>query len=536
MSASRGLRRAGLAALSGWPVALAVTLPLAWSGAQIHIGLGLRDEGFLWYGAQRVVAGELPLRDFQAYDIARYYWSAAWMSVMGNTGIVAMRIGNAVLMSATVVIATVLMRARTRQPPWLLAVGIATFTLWMFPDFKVADAFAALALTLGLAQAIDEPRPRRWAAFGFCIGLAGTIGINHAFYGTLALVLAAAYLALVRRIVIDARALLGLVAGGLVGYLPVLVLFVVAPGFLDAFVDSIRQLFEIGSTNLAIPVFGDVAAFDGDVPGRTLHAITKATKAAFFVATPLFVAAAVWRSSRIRSRDAPRTAAPSGAFVAATITSVAYAHYAFSRADLVHAAVSVLPVLVVAWTWPPGRTETRRALGLVAILVASATALVPNQPGYPAWRDAPLVRVDVAGDALRVPPPVAREVELVHRLVALHAQGGRAFYAAPYQPAAYAIAQRRSPTWEIYAVFPATPERQVREVERLAAARPAFAALSTDRIDDRADLGLARTHPDLVAWVARCMRRVDDVHARAIDIDVYLPLPEAGQATCPPRP
>src|SRR5258705_7188856 len=92
---------------------IAAALPTIAYALQGALGLSFADEGFLWYGSQRVMAGEVPIRDFLAYDIGRYYWSATVMELLNSRGILAMRISNVMLQTMAKLFATYLVIRRT---------------------------------------------------------------------------------------------------------------------------------------------------------------------------------------------------------------------------------------------------------------------------------------------------------------------------------------------------------------------------------------------------------------------------------------
>jgi dolichol-phosphate mannosyltransferase len=184
---------------------------------------------------------------------------------------------------------------------------------------------------------------------------------------------------------------------------------------------------------------------------------------------------------------------------------------AFKRSSLVgvfpfNGLHRFLPILVAAWTWP-GRQRTGWGdVVLVAAVVAGTVLSLFEQRAYPMLRGWTAERVQVLGDTLYVEPHAADVLSLLRAQVDAHARDGQSFLAAPYWPGAYAVERRRSPVWEIYQLFPATEERQRREIARLREADIGFSMFSLFRADARPDLGFVSTHPLIVAYLDRCMK------------------------------
>lgn len=502
-----------------WWIPLTAAMAFAVIASQLWIGLSLGDEGFLWYGAQRVLEGELPIRDFQAYDPGRYLWVAGWMAVLGDDSIFAMRWANAALAAITVALATWTVASGPTRPSIAgLAVASVTFTLWMVPHYKVSDSFAVTLLLFGLTRLFQRPGIERCFQGGACLGLASIIGINHALYGSIAALLALLYL---RNALNPARAVPAAIAGAVVGYAPVLALHVLAPGFTAAFIDGIVQLSEYGTTNISLPFPNPLATLRAREWGL-LHTPTQLLLALLFVGVPLLWIWTAWRMRRAKFR-----AALSPAILAGLLLSVPYAHYAYSRADLVHTAVSILPLLAAALAWALGTADPLwRWPTLAAIIGASVVMTAREQPAYHALRNDRMEALVIDGAHVLVSRNDAAEIRAVRSV----ATAAGSFFAGPYLPGAYALAKRRSPAWETYMLFPASSARQRAEIARLRAFNIRHALVSTRKVDGRRDLGIERTHPLVTAYLKRCLER-----SMAVPGSPDLTIRTADRGACPSR-
>lgn len=478
-----------------WLAAIAIASTALLAVLEIHAGFSLWDEGFLWYGSQRVLHGEVPIRDFQAYDPGRYYWSAAFMGLLQSDGIIVTRL--AAYAFQAMGIAALLWSAKADRLPGqrrILSLLLALSLLWMFPRHKLFDAASCLLLIAGMAAWLRTQGYRPSFMLGVLVGLIACVGRNHGVYGALAsvaLVLTAANTHL------KARSVLYLALGIVTGYLPLLLMLVFAPGLLPRFIESITILFEIRATNLPIPVPWPWDLQPGSAPRDAIAGVYF-----LLLATVPVLAIVYCVLGRNALKSMPAT------MVAAAFLSLPYAHFAFSRADINHLAQGVLPTLVFAAIW---MTRVRRELGwvLLAALASGVLVMLPMHPGWSAWRER-WQSTDLAGERIRLPESGRREVAALQKVLKDHVAPGQAFVATPYWPGAYALARRRSPMWEIYALVPRTPAFEQQEIARIEESNPQLVLLMDYPIDGLEERRLRHTHPMLYDYLRSHFSQLPD--------------------------
>ncbi len=324
-----GAQARGPRALAFFAVSCAIVTGLFfWQGWQ---GFDLYDEGFLWYGVQRVTAGEVPLRDFQSYDPGRYYWSAAIMTLWGDGGIIALRAAVAAFQVAGLAIALLLISGRNRRPDILtISLAAATLSVWMYPRHKLFDITLSIALVAALAFMIRRASPKSCFAAGVVVGFAALFGRNHGVYGVAASIGGIAWLASRENAFRFLACLPAWAAGVAVGYLPMLAMIVFVPGFATAFRESIVFLFELKATNLPLPV-----PWPWLVPIATDFRIETTRDlliGVFFVAVLVFGVLGI--ACLIQKRLRHKPVAPE--LVSCVLLSFPYAHFVFSRPDVGH--------------------------------------------------------------------------------------------------------------------------------------------------------------------------------------------------------
>lgn len=462
-----------------------------WQGNK---GFSLWDEGFLWYGIQRVLQGEVPIRDFMAYDPGRYYWVAVLVSVIGDSGIMSVRATVAVFQGLGLFVGLfVISRSRRRNGScdmafiFLIAITLAA---WMFPRHKIFDLSISIMSIGVLTWLVIHPVAKRYFIAGAWIGLITVFGRNHGLYGALGGLGVIAWLSIKEQSNISLMKALVLWGGGVViGFSPIIFMALIVPGFGFAFLESVRFLFEYKSTNLPLPIpWPWKVNFSIEPFGEALRGLLIGL---FFLGTVIFAfVSIIWVVYR---RFAGKSTPP--VLVASAFLAAPYAHYAFSRADIGHLAHGVFPLLIGTFVLLSRLSERLKWPLALLLCMSSLWALHPLHPGVYCFVSKECVPVIISGSKLEVDLGTAQDISLLKKLADEFAPNSQSFIATPFLPGAYALLERRSPMWEIYALFPRSESFESREIERIKASDPRFVLVVDYALDGRDELRFKNTHP-----------------------------------------
>lgn len=457
---------------------------------QGNVGINFADEGFLWYGAAQTAAGQVPLRDFQSYDPGRYYWIALWAPIFG-TGIVGIRLAAAVFQLCGVFLGLLVVR-RVVASWWLRCLVGLVLVAWMFPHYKVFEPTLEITAVYVGVCLLEQPSWKRHFLAGVFVGVAAFFGRNHGLYSFLAgaTLIAFSQIRIQREVLLPDLCAWGL--GIVVGSLPLLLMVLVIPGFAQAFLESVLWMLRLGTTNLPLPVPWPWVGTYWPIPSGDQFAYFFVELG--FVVLPLFFLFSFFLILIYPLVDRQRQSP----LVASTCVGIWYVHYAFSRADLNHLAMSLAPFLLGVIALPAflgARANSWKSLLVLGGLVVFTIG--PAYLGSPFFRlcyQTPCVPYALHGETLWLRAGERQLIETIRHIVAERVRPEEGIFIAPHWPTFYSILQRPSPTWQIYFIFPEGMDRQEEIISDLRKNKVQWVILGDTALDRREALRFRHTH------------------------------------------
>jgi len=466
-----------------------------------HTGLNLADWGFLWYGEWLTRVGEIPLRDFQSYDPGRYYFLAAVSFVFGE-GVVGTREALALVQWIGITAALCLLRRAGGSWTVTSACGFV-LVWWMVPEHKMFEAsLSLLAVSVAFYMAAHAT-PRAYFLAGTYVGVAALFGRNHGLYALLAFICILIFLRFKENRLVSMERIASFTAGIVAGYSPLWIACIIVPGFFHAMVESVRVIFAHG-TNLPLPIpWPWRVHYSGLSVLSALFGLTVGLcfiLAYFETATAiLFLLASRWKP------DDRRLLLLACAFVGAF-----YLHHASVRATIQHFSQATPPLVLLAFVVFLKAPRYVKSSTLALGLMIATFSVLRAQPVVQRALEGNWVQRAIEGDRIWISPSDATVLDSVVRFDKTYNPQAAPILLTPIIPTLYRILRRRSPTWEIYFLIPASPAADAAAVRSLRSSGAPFAIVGDIPIDQRDTLRFRNIYPELYAYIQRTYRKVND--------------------------
>jgi hypothetical protein len=192
------------------------------------------------------------------------------------------------------------------------------------------------------------------------------------------------------------------------------------------------------------------------------------------------------------------------------LVSLPYSHFVFSRPDIVHlshgAPTAALGMLALASTFSGPAKRIKYALAPVLLAASLLANLFQFGISLRLFSSpAQLFEMEVRGDRMVVPRRHAQVLESARHVAEDLAKPNEPILFMPHFPTLYSVTQRRSPTSQIYFVFPPDDLKFLDEIKK---AGVQWVFFQDYALDGREDLRFRNTNPRVIKYFAEEFARV----------------------------
>jgi hypothetical protein len=419
--------------------ALIIALP------RYKMGIDVGDEGFLAYGAERVLAGQLPNRDFVSLQPPfSFYTTALFFKIFGIS------LGSLRILGLSIYLLIITMvymvSLRFVRPILALTAGVLAAVMSMsffnFTPFAALHGILASLVTLLLVLKFTETSRRRWA---FLAGITTALIVlsrhDQGFYFIIAVLIYALLIKFYHKDIRPGKMLGFWISGILAVMIPLLTYWLVCGALPYMFRQLvIFPLYNYSRTSsLPFPVF------------KLNIALNKNMLTGLFYFLPIIeFLVAIWLIKKIVRRQfyADHTHI---AFI--LIISILFYCQVLTRSDYHHLFIILPPffILLVLSIEAFIKMFSKKWISAVVtftILSLIASFILYTKPVYlPSLTEKTTeISLDRAHGISAYKAEIAKRVEMVTRTIQKYSRPGDSILCLPYQPIFYFLSQRHNPT------------------------------------------------------------------------------------------
>ena len=476
-------------------------------------GIEMGDEGFLAYGAERVLDGQIPNRDFVSLQPPLSFYTTAFFFRIFGISMVSLRIlGFCIYL--LIITMVYMVSLRFARPILALTAGILTAVMGMpvnsFTPFAVWHGILASLVALLLVLKFTETNKRHWA---FLAGIASALIIlsrhDQGFYFIIAVLIYAILVKFYLKYISPGR-LLGFWTFGILAVMIPLLMFWLVCG---AFPYMFRQLIIFPlytyheTSSLAFPVF------QGNLPLRTNLIIVS------FYLTPIInFIVTIWLIIKIVRK---RFYADHTHIAFVLIISILFYCQSLTRTDIYHFFITLPPFFILLALTIEALTKIFNKKWISAVIILTYLSITASFILYTKANFLPSVKEKMAELSIERARGIkvhsielAEKIEKVTKAIQMFSKPGDSILCLPYQPMLYFLSQRHNPTrWNYIWPGDQTAEEHKQLIEQADESHPAVVVL-----DEKNEMN--KYAPEIIEYINRKYKVAEELDF----LSIYVPL------------